>query len=258
MIKFFKKIRQRLLSENRIGRYLIYAIGEILIVITGILIAIQINNWNGLRKEEQVRKAYLNQLLVDFETDKTYYANRISLFETRAAEYKKYLDLYTIPNIDVPTIISGFQKIGFRTYTINFETTTINTLISTGDIKILPESIRNKLTHYHGLQNITKAVDEVNIGIANEILESLLTVVNQRLFTLQNQPQLSKYLDIERNLPKIIIGADSFMDMRQNGEDKTLESFKRLSNEADSIIAIINKYIKKVEQKIESDKSKLH
>ena len=56
MIKFFRKIRQKLLSENKFSKYLLYAVGEILLVIIGILIALSINNWNEHRKlkiEEQ-------------------------------------------------------------------------------------------------------------------------------------------------------------------------------------------------------------
>ncbi|MGB3149797.1 MAG: DUF6090 family protein [Maribacter sp.] len=49
MIKFFRKIRQKMLTENKFSKYLIYAIGEILLVIIGILIALQINNWNDKR-----------------------------------------------------------------------------------------------------------------------------------------------------------------------------------------------------------------
>jgi hypothetical protein len=46
MVKFFRKIRQKLLSENKFSKYFIYAIGEIVLVVIGILIALQINNWN--------------------------------------------------------------------------------------------------------------------------------------------------------------------------------------------------------------------
>lgn len=46
MIKFFRKIRQKMLTENKFSKYLIYAIGEIILVIIGILIALQINNAN--------------------------------------------------------------------------------------------------------------------------------------------------------------------------------------------------------------------
>jgi hypothetical protein len=50
MTKFFRKIKQKLISENKISKYLIYAIGEIILVVIGILIALSINNWNEKRK----------------------------------------------------------------------------------------------------------------------------------------------------------------------------------------------------------------
>lgn len=50
MIKFFRNIRQKLLSENKFSKYLIYAVGEIVLVVVGILIALQVNNWNEKRK----------------------------------------------------------------------------------------------------------------------------------------------------------------------------------------------------------------
>ena len=46
MIKFFRHIRKSLLEENKMGKYFKYAIGEIILVVIGILIALQINNWN--------------------------------------------------------------------------------------------------------------------------------------------------------------------------------------------------------------------
>ena len=52
MIKFFRKIRQNLISEGKTGKYLKYAIGEIILVVIGILIALQINNWNEVRKDK--------------------------------------------------------------------------------------------------------------------------------------------------------------------------------------------------------------
>ncbi len=51
MIKFFRKIRYDLMERNNTGKYLKYAIGEIILVVIGILIALSINNWNGLKKE---------------------------------------------------------------------------------------------------------------------------------------------------------------------------------------------------------------
>jgi len=59
MIKFFRKIRQNLLSEGKTGKYLKYAIGEIVLVVIGILIALQINNWNENRKNQKLELEYL-------------------------------------------------------------------------------------------------------------------------------------------------------------------------------------------------------
>ncbi len=61
MINFFRKTRKQLFSENRFTKYLFYAIGEIILVVIGILIALQINNWNNRRVEkEEEKKSYRN------------------------------------------------------------------------------------------------------------------------------------------------------------------------------------------------------
>jgi hypothetical protein len=69
MIKFFRRIRQRLLNENKLSKYLVYAVGEILLVVIGILIALQINNVNESRKERAVEVNYLKNLRADLLLD---------------------------------------------------------------------------------------------------------------------------------------------------------------------------------------------
>ncbi|MET1258293.1 DUF6090 family protein [Flagellimonas sp. DF-77] len=62
MIQFFRKIRRSLLSENKVSKYLLYAIGEIILVVIGILIALQINNWNEDRKTRKEERTLLISL----------------------------------------------------------------------------------------------------------------------------------------------------------------------------------------------------
>ena len=69
MIKFFRKIRQDLLAEDKTGKYMKYAIGEIVLVVIGILIALQINNWNENRKINNQEIVYLQDLKNDFTFD---------------------------------------------------------------------------------------------------------------------------------------------------------------------------------------------
>lgn len=59
MIKFFRHIRKSLLGEGKFSKYLLYAIGEIVLVVLGILIALSINNWNETRKDNEALKEYL-------------------------------------------------------------------------------------------------------------------------------------------------------------------------------------------------------
>ncbi|MCP9198594.1 DUF6090 family protein [Gramella sp. GC03-9] len=71
MIKFFRNIRRRLLRENRFTRYLIYAVGEIILVVIGILIALQINNWNENRKADIRKHKLLENLHTEFRDNLT-------------------------------------------------------------------------------------------------------------------------------------------------------------------------------------------
>jgi hypothetical protein len=61
MIQFFRKIRQNLLLENKTGKYLKYAIGEIVLVVIGILIALSINNWNEISKNKKTGNKLSNK-----------------------------------------------------------------------------------------------------------------------------------------------------------------------------------------------------
>ncbi|MBO3116100.1 hypothetical protein J4050_05040 [Winogradskyella sp. DF17] len=69
MIKFFRHIRESLLMENKTSKYFKYAIGEIVLVVIGILIALQINNWNEKRIERKSEIKYLTNIKLDLKKD---------------------------------------------------------------------------------------------------------------------------------------------------------------------------------------------
>ena len=71
MIKFFRKIRQNSIEENEFSNYLKYAIGEIVLVVIGILIALSISNWNDYQKDRAMEKVLLESLLKDLEKDQS-------------------------------------------------------------------------------------------------------------------------------------------------------------------------------------------
>ncbi|MBC2839856.1 DUF6090 family protein [Robiginitalea sp. SC105] len=67
MLRFFRQLRRRLLTDNKFSKYLLYAVGEILLVVFGILIALQVDNWNEAKKEESLYITYLSRLKSDCE-----------------------------------------------------------------------------------------------------------------------------------------------------------------------------------------------
>lgn len=69
MIKFFRRIRQNLLSEGKTGKYFKYAIGEIVLVVIGILLALSINNWNSNRIKKNNTSNYYNRIIIELNQE---------------------------------------------------------------------------------------------------------------------------------------------------------------------------------------------
>jgi hypothetical protein len=84
MIKFFRKIRQKTLTESKFGKYLLYAIGEIILVVIGILIALSINNGNQEKLDRKIEQDYIYSLIEDAKTDLSNFQNIITLNENRS------------------------------------------------------------------------------------------------------------------------------------------------------------------------------
>lgn len=91
MINFFRKIRQNLLTENKLGIYLAYAIGEIVLVVIGILIALQINNWNENKKHKKRLDAIYTTVQQNLKTDLKNIKIPIKFFEALDSTLTKIL-----------------------------------------------------------------------------------------------------------------------------------------------------------------------
>ena len=93
MIKFFRIIRKRLLTENKFSKYLLYALGEIVLVVIGILIALAINNQNEQRKEIVQEQVILKQLKTDYKANLLQLENKIEMRRKLIAESLNVLNI---------------------------------------------------------------------------------------------------------------------------------------------------------------------
>jgi len=170
MIKFFRKIRQNLLMENKTGKYFKYAIGEIILVVIGILIALQINNWNENRKNKIAEADYYCRILDDFELNEKLIDDTTELINNKIELCKELiLDLNKIPN-ERDKILNKFvialRQDVFVPSNIAFEDIT-----SSGQLKLLTDlKLKNRLIqHSTFLNNILNLLQENR----NEILKRM-------------------------------------------------------------------------------------
>ncbi|TXG35777.1 DUF6090 family protein [Seonamhaeicola maritimus] len=152
MIKFFRKIRQRLLTENKYSKYLIYAIGEIILVVIGILIALQINNWNENRIAKIEEGKYLNALLTEAKTNKVKLLRLIENRKTILNAVNYTIDHLNKPVLNPHVIDSIYIKLGW-TFGLSFtllNTSAYSEMESSGRLQnITNDSLRNAIVDFY-------------------------------------------------------------------------------------------------------------
>jgi len=155
MIKFFRKIRQNLLSEGKTGKYLKYAIGEIVLVVIGILIALSINNWNDNRKNIKAELNYYNRILDDLEMDKQLIVQSLEKADKRIETSKELLLELDSGTKSKKYLLNKFL-IAIRGDVFVVRDVTFKDLISSGNIKLLNDiKIKNSLIQYYSeLENV--------------------------------------------------------------------------------------------------------
>ena len=155
-----------LLEENKLNGYLKYGLGEIVLVVIGILIALQINNWNIERKLDITRTQYLDALITELAEDTVQLNESI---EWTVSDSRKLWELRDRMkkndfNLDSIYSVAQFEFDGSIRGANFYNNSTLISLRSTGDLKLFPISIRDKLLRLIKAQenqmDITKSATE--------------------------------------------------------------------------------------------------
>ena len=140
MIKFFRKIRYDLMEKNKTGKYLKYAVGEILLVIIGILIAVSINGWNEDRKVKNEEKNSLKDLRTELASNIEELTEVIEFHQKSFDSARKLNSLFDDEEAFKVMHDSLFVKLQHNmvlTYTFNPNLGILNSLISSGKINTI-------------------------------------------------------------------------------------------------------------------------
>jgi hypothetical protein len=167
MSKVFNKIRYALLSDNKTGKYLKYAIGEIILVVIGILIALQINTWNEERKTAIEEGLYLNRLLAENKEDLESFSIEIKNLEKGIETILTFSEaLKTLNPLDTLLVkaANGYFQFGSIYPTFTSSSSTFDDLSSTGNLKVISNSsLRDKLVKHYALHKQT--AERIRVGI---------------------------------------------------------------------------------------------
>ena len=180
MIKFFRNIRFHLLNQQNVKKYMLYAIGEIILVVIGILIALKINNWNTLqlKKQEEIEtyrniKDQVTQNLKEINSVKstnTFYSNQyIRANNILNSGDRSKIDSLTIMAMNLSRY-SDFHGNG----------NIYETLVNSGDIKLLENTeIQNKLQKLQSIYSYINKLEDINWEIIiKELSPELRGVIN--------------------------------------------------------------------------------
>ena len=166
MIKFFRHIRYNLMETGKTGKYFKYAIGEILLVVIGILIALQINNWNESRKLKNKTHGYIESLRSDLIRDTTNIAKHIAVGKSQLLEIEKFKSFSTQNTVSIQQKLDSSLNLNtpfYRYFPIN---QTFLDMQSSGNSALLTEEQRRALIDIGYLQNRLVIANDKIIEIA--------------------------------------------------------------------------------------------
>lgn len=209
------------------GKYLKYAIGEILLVVIGILIALQINNWNENRKSQQAKRIYIERLINDLKTDTTAFSFHIKNVQSKADDGKYIMSVIeeSKPIVNNKEFVLRLQNVG-RVNVPKKANNTFLDLQSTGNLKLFKSnSIVNAIRSYY--------ITEVDFWYARYIertTEGYLPIVTEILPFRMAEEIVNSEIKYNPNL-KPLLNYESYNVSVSNGDlELILERINKHSN----------------------------
>ncbi len=254
MIRFFRKLRSKLLSENKFTKYLIYALGEIILVVVGILIALAINNGNQKRIIANNEQTYLLGLKEEFQISKSKLTELIAVNQRNYNGAKKILEYISTRDEQPAEVV--FSELMYATFStdilFNPNTSLLNEMISSGNLKNLSNTdLRKQLTNWIStMEDITR--QERELGIQREKVLDMFQTDKHSLKTIFKQAGVYDELGLPKSKNEVSnLGLLNSTEFENNILMFILASYATekahyhpLMQDLDKILKLISKEIK--------------
>jgi hypothetical protein len=173
MINLLRKVRQKLIGSGKTKSYILYAVGEIVLVVIGILIALQINNWNEANKDRQLERVYYCKLLEDISQDQVLLKKLIDDDQERIYWVNQSIHILQQKTVDREALVNAMRKsINLIRFNFKPSLSAFDDLKSSGKLGILKDlEVKKKLLNYYA---VLSGYGDIQDIVADASLDSYL------------------------------------------------------------------------------------
>lgn len=247
MIRFFRRIRQQLIKENKASKYILYAIGEIALVMIGILLALQVNNWNQEQKNSERRQLYYKKMEQTFKSD----LQKLREYRVRIDQKKSNIEQFysgVATSASFKEASDYADKIDFIILKLTLDMTLEKILLNTGDIALLPNEFQEQLISYWNEYNnfIAATKNNYDLYYNNKSLASVMQDVPSVQFKtlIKDNSTLVNALNTSRNYRQEILKLDAGLVYLKYNYDLTLNWLETLEKMLEDLLEISSGNIK--------------
>ena len=247
MIKFFRKIRQSLLFEGKTGKYFKYAIGEIFLVVIGILIALQVNNWNENRKSVNSQNELLEKLTFDLDHDISRFEEIDSIYNNDLEEVQYVIEeSLTGRNTKLNSTRQMVAGRGSALY-LTITKSTFEEMVNSGLFYQIPnEILKSKITSYYELADfLLEKENRDNQNLNNWVMGIKNKDPKWIIMRLREQNNL-EYVDwswLQNPKSEMYKNQESFLIWLKAAMESNKSVMKRLISEANNLKSSIRTYL---------------
>jgi hypothetical protein len=185
------------MEKNKTGKYIKYAIGEIVLVVVGILIALQINNWNEDRKDKKLEQNYLSKIHDEFKKNKEQFDVIISIHKQSYESSNWIIENHNQSDIDIDTLRKHLKQFRFS-YTYNPSKSSIDAIINSGKLGVIrDDGLSNQLIEW---PELIKDYQEEEI-ISRNFLDNIILpfdIKHFSIYTIDSNKRFDDFLNFDK------------------------------------------------------------
>jgi len=246
MINFFRKIRENMIKENRVSKYILYAIGEIVLVVIGILIALSINNWNEQKKTEEKTKSSLLALRNDLILDTLLINKNLPEIKFQFQLNESLRTRIAKPKATLDTLIQ-IARYEFNPNwndQIIYNTNAYNSLNQTGLIENLPDTLKTQIKNFYNRKfQLNNMVERITTDYRSKVADYVDTYTFGSTSLHDQGPLIDSLVWQEVNPAHLAAKFQGISNFKRILFSSNLEDMENALNNSRILLRQLNQYL---------------